>query len=69
MLQNGTMPVAARPAEKVTACPSAIPTSKQRSGISRIRIFNPQPVGIAGVIPTIRSFVRANSRIVSPNTF
>ena len=45
MLQKGTMPAAASPAEKVTACPSAIPTSKQRSGISFIRIFIELPDG------------------------
>ena len=67
-LQYGTKPCAASPAEKVTACPSAIPTSKQRSGICSIMMLSEHPVGIAGVIPTIRSSLRASSSSVSPNT-
>ena len=68
MLQNGTMPAAASPAEKVTACPSAMPTSKQRSGIARIRIFIEQPDGMAGVTPTTRPSACASSSSVWPKT-
>ena len=62
------MPAAASPAEKVTACPSAMPTSKQRPGISRSRMFIEQPDGMAGVTPTTRPSRRASSSRVSPNT-
>ncbi len=68
MLQKGIIPAAARPAEKVTAWPSAIPTSKQRSGISRMRMFIEQPDGMAGVMPTTRVSRRARSSSVSPKT-
>ena len=56
------------PAEKVIACPSAIPTSKVRSLISFIIIFIEQPVGIAGVTPTMRGLLLASSKRVCPNT-
>ena len=39
MLQKGTKPSCAIPPEKVTACPSAMPTSKALSGISFIIMF------------------------------
>ncbi len=68
ILQNGRMPDAASPAENVTACPSAMPTSKQRSGISRIMIFIEQPDGMAGVMPTTRASMRARSSSVCPKT-
>ena len=68
MLQKGCKPSFAIPAEKVTACASAIPTSKERSGIASIIIFIEQPVGIAGVTPTIRGFFFASSNNVFPNT-
>ena len=56
MLQNGTSPWVAIPAEKVTACCSAMPTSNARSGNSFIMMFKEEPEGIAGVIPIIFSF-------------
>ena len=62
------MPWVANPAEKVTACCSAIPTSKARLGISSIIIPKEQPVGIAGVTPIILSFSLANSIMVLPKT-
>ncbi|MNQ75086.1 hypothetical protein D3C85_898660 [compost metagenome] len=68
MLQKGTKPWVAKPAEKVTACCSAIPTSKALSGIAFIIIFSEQPDGIAGVIPTILLFASANSTMVCPKT-
>ena len=45
-----------------------MPTSKALSGISFIMMFSEHPVGMAGVIPTIFSFMRASSTIVFPNT-
>jgi hypothetical protein len=64
MLQKGSRPSLAIPPEKVTACPSAMPTSKVLSGISAIIMFIEQPLGIAGVTPTIFGFWRASSRSV-----
>ena len=68
MLQNGINPSFAIPAEKVTACPSAIPTSNTRSGIAFCIIDIELPDNIAGVIPTIFGLLRASSRSVVPNT-
>ena len=68
MLQKGSSPSLAIPPEKVTACPSAIPTSKVRSGISFIMMFIEQPEGMAGVTPTIFGFCLASSKRVWPNT-
>ena len=56
------------PAEKVTACSSAIPTSKKRSGISLASRFIPQPLAIAGVTPTTLRSRRASSRRTCPKT-
>ena len=68
MLQYGIMPALAKPAEKVTAWASAIPTSNTLSGMASIMMFIEQPVGMAGVIPTIFSLFLASSNKVSPNT-
>ena len=68
MLQNGTDPCVAIPAASVTACCSAMPTSKARSGICSIIYFKELPVGMAGVIPIIFWFFLANSTKVKPNT-
>ena len=68
MLQKGSNPSLAIPPEKVTACPSAMPTSNARSGIAFIKIFIEQPVGMAGVTPIILSFFFASSSKVLPNT-
>ena len=62
------MPAAASPAEKVTACPSAMPTSKQRDGMACISRFIEQPDGMAGVTPTTRLSRSASSTSVSPKT-
>ena len=62
------IPCVASPAENVTACCSAIPTSYVLSGITAIILFKELPVSIAGVTPTILSFLFANSIIVSPKT-
>jgi len=61
-------PRVAIPAEKVTACYSAIPTSNTRFGITFFISLREHPESIAGVIPTILSFSLASSIIVSPNT-
>ena len=68
MLQKGSKPSFAIPPEKVTAWPSAIPTSKARLGILDIRMFIEQPEGMAGVTPTIFGFDSANSTNVFPKT-
>ena len=68
ILQNGIIPFVARPALKVTACCSAIPTSNALSGIFFIIIFKDEPEGIAGVIPIIFLFISASSTIDSPKT-
>src|SRR5689334_16788202 len=68
MLQNGIKPWVANPAEEVTACCSAMPTSKARVGIAFIMMLSDEPEGIAGVMPTIFGFFSASSTIVCPNT-
>ncbi len=50
---NGISPPTARPAAKVTACSSAMPTSKNRSGKTFLNRFSPVPSGMAAVIATI----------------
>ncbi len=55
------MPCVAKPALKVTACCSQMPTSNARSGMASIINFNDEPLGIAGVIPKILSFAFASS--------
>ena len=47
---------------------SAIPTSKPLSGMAFINMFMEHPEGIAGVTPTILSFVWASSNRVFPKT-
>ena len=59
MLQNGINPSLAMPAEKVTAWPSAMPTSNTLSGMAFIMMFIEHPVGMAGVTPTMRSLALA----------
>ncbi|MNV72678.1 hypothetical protein D3C71_1657860 [compost metagenome] len=53
MAQTGFIPSAARPAAKVTACCSAMPTSKVRSGKACPNRSRPVPVGMAAVMATI----------------
>ena len=62
-------PEAAKPAAKVTACCSAIPTSKVRSGNFFSNKFNPVPEGIAPVIPIILVSCSACLIKVSAKTF
>ena len=52
---EGLKPSAARPAANVTACCSAMPTSKQRSGKALPKWSSPVPSGMAAVIATILS--------------
>src|SRR3954463_1955731 len=54
------MPSDAIPAAKVTACCSAIPTSKQRFGNFSPNKLRPVPDGIAAVIATMRSSASAS---------
>ena len=59
---------AAIPAEKVTACCSAIPTSKQRRGNRSAKRFSPVPSGIAAVTATIFSSRVASAIRLSAKT-
>ena len=56
------------PALNVTACCSAIPTSKVLSGITSIIIPSELPVNIAGVTPTILLSAFASSMMLFPKT-
>ena len=67
-MQKGIKPWVAIPAANVTACCSAIPTSKVLLGNISIINLRELPVSIAGVIPIILSFCCANSTIVFPKT-
>ncbi len=53
--RTASCPRVARPAAKVTACCSAMPTSKQRSGKRLREQSRPVPDGIAAVMATIAS--------------
>jgi hypothetical protein len=61
MLQKN-IPWVAIPADSVTACCSAIPTSKARSGKASIMNFKELPEH-GGCNPTIFSFFRAKSNV------
>ena len=62
------MPSAARPAAKVTACCSAMPTSKVRSGKRLPNMSRLVPDGIAAVMATILSSFSACLISSSANT-
>lgn len=64
----GTIPPRAKPPEKVTACCSAMPTSKKRWGYSLAKRVNPVPAAIAAVTQQIRASLAAKSHTVLPNT-
>ena len=64
----GFNPALAIPAARVTACCSAIPTSKNLFLYIFANSFKPVPSGIAAVIATISLSSLANSIIASPNT-
>ncbi len=68
MAQNGCIPSVAMPAAKVTACCSAIPTSKVRSGKRLANRSSPVPDGIAAVTATIRRSAAASAISASANT-
>ena len=52
MATTGFKPAAASPAAKVTACSSAMPTSKNRSGKLLWNRFKPVPTSMAAVTAT-----------------
>ena len=54
------------PAAKVSACCSAIPTSKNRSGNAFMALIIPHEEGMAGVMPTILGLDSANDITMSP---
>src|ERR1700761_4127424 len=60
MATKGFMPSDAMPAAKVTACCSAMPTSKVRLGNLSPNRLRPVPDGIAAVIATMRSSASAS---------
>ena len=66
---KGFEPSAASPPAKVTACCSAIPTSKQRFGKRSANRLRPVPEGMAAVIATIFSSSSASAISASANTF
>ena len=68
MAQNGFMPSAAMPAANVTACCSAMPTSKVRVGKRLAKRSSPVPPGIAAVIATTRASASASAISASANT-
>jgi hypothetical protein len=61
-------PSLARPAAKVTACCSAMPTSKVRVGKALPKMSTPVPDGIAAVMATTLSSRSACLTRESPNT-
>ena len=69
MAQNGFIPPAAKAAENVTPCCSAIPTSKHRLGYLSANKFNPVPSGIAAVTAHILESCAACFNKLSANTF
>ena len=65
MVTKGFIPSVAKPAAKVTACCSAIPTSKNRSGNFSENKSSPVPEGIAAVMATIfLSFFAKSIRVL-----
>ena len=63
---TGRVLAAESPAAKVSACPSAIPTSKKRLGYFSAKAESPVPSRIAAVIAQIRSSPRASVQSASP---
>ena len=63
------MPFTANPPANVTACASAIPTSKYLSGNSLAKLTKPVPSRIAAVIATISLLSCAKLQDTSPKTF
>ncbi len=69
MAHTGRIPCVASPAAKVTAWPSAIPTSKKRSGCAFWNTAVPVPDGMAAVIATTRLSSFASWVSESPKTW
>ncbi|MNP14652.1 hypothetical protein D3C76_1069850 [compost metagenome] len=65
--KTGFNPSAAIPAANVTACCSAIPTSKNLFGNNLEYSFNPVPSGMAAVIATISSLSSESLTIAFEN--
>ena len=63
------MPSVAMPAAKVTACCSAMPTSKQRFGNFLANMSRLVPDGIAALIATMRSSASASAISAVAKTF
>ena len=63
------MPWVASPPANVTAWPSAMPTSKNRSGCFFWKMLVPVPLGIAAVIATSSGCSAARAARPSPNTW
>ena len=61
MAQKGFIPSVAMPAAKVTACCSAMPTSKQRRGNFFAKMSMPVPAGMAALTATTRSSASASA--------
>ena len=62
------MPARARPAAMLTACCSAMPTSKKRSGYALAKPVRPVPPAIAAVMATTRSSCAASAVRALPAT-
>ena len=67
MATTGRSPPMAMPAAPVTACCSAMPTSKKRSGKRASNGSRPVGPAIAAVIATTRSSASASLMIASAN--
>jgi len=65
---TGRRPTMAMPAAAVTACCSAMPTSKKRSGKRLENSSRPVPSVMAAVMPTMRESFSANWHMALPNT-
>ena len=65
--KTGIMPPRARPAQNVTACSSAMPTSKKRLRYFSRKSVRPVPDSIAAVTAHSFSFTPAIVHIISPN--
>ncbi len=68
MATTGRMPCVASPAAKVVACPSAMPTSKNRSGHFFWKVPVPVPEGMAAVMATSSGCSPASCVSASPNS-
>ena len=64
----GRRPARARPAAKVTACCSQMPTSKKRSGNSFAKLSSPVEDAMAAVIATTSGWREAADITASANT-